>query len=88
MRGSHTYCLTGSGERTQLNETLPVKAAPSLQIEQLAQTARLRAADGNLGLLFVVHAQLVAGLKPRHNLADVVDVDHEAAMVPVRYRRP
>jgi hypothetical protein len=52
----------------------------ALQIEQLAQATGLRAANGNLGLLLVVHAQLVAGLEPRHDLADVVDVDHEAPM--------
>ena len=58
-----------------------------LQIEQLPQPLGLRAAYGNLGLLLVVHAQLVAGLEPRHHFADVVDVDHKAAMGAPEERR-
>lgn len=38
------------------------------------------AADGDLGLLFVVHAELVTGFEPGDDFADVVEVDDEAAM--------
>jgi hypothetical protein len=40
--------------------------------------ATLSPAHGNLRLPLVVHAQLVAGLEPRHRPADVVDVHHES----------
>ena len=42
---------------------------------------RLRAAYRHLGLLLVIHPQLVAALEPRHHFLDVVDVHHER---PVR----
>ena len=38
------------------------------------------AADGDLGLALVVHAELITGLEPRDNFADVVEIDDEAAM--------
>ena len=38
------------------------------------------AADRDFSLLLVVHAELIAGLEPRHDLADLVNVDDEAAM--------
>ena len=55
-------------------------AGSTLQLEQLPEPLGLRAADGDLRLLLVVHAQLVAGFEPGHHFADLVDVDHEAAM--------
>src|SRR5579863_3307577 len=57
---------------------LPADAG--LEVEQLAKALGLGAADGDLGLLLVVHAQLVAGLEPGHDFADLVDIDDEAAM--------
>ena len=38
------------------------------------------AADGDLGLLAVVHAELVAGLEPGNDFADVMDVDDEGTV--------
>ena len=51
-----------------------------LQIEQFPQALGLGAADGDFGLFFVVHAELVAGLEPGDDFADVVDVDDVAAV--------
>lgn len=50
--------------------------------EQLPQTFGLRAADGNLGLLLVVHTQLVRTLEPGHDLADAIDIDQVGAVRP------
>src|SRR6266849_9989531 len=46
-----------------------------LHLQQLAQPFCLRAADGNLRLLFIRHFEHVAGLEPRHHFLDAVDVD-------------
>ncbi len=51
-----------------------------LEVEQFAKTFCLGAADGYLGVLGVVHAELVAGFEPGHDLADVLDVDDEGAV--------
>ena len=72
----HAEGTDGSGQCSQ-----------ALQIEQFPQPLGLRAAHRNLGLLLVVHAQLVAGLEPRHHFADVVDVHHKAAMGAPETRR-
>lgn len=45
-----------------------------LQAEQLAQPFRLSAADWNLALLLIIHAQLVRALEPRHDFANAIDV--------------
>ena len=42
--------------------------------EQFAQSLGLCPADGNFGLLLVVHAQLIRALEPRHDLFNAVDV--------------
>ena len=52
----------------------------SLEVEQLAQALGLGAADRNLSLLFVVHAQLVGALEPGHHFLDVIDIDQIGAM--------
>lgn len=49
----------------------------SLEPEQFPQALRLRAADGDLGLLLVIHPQLVRTLEPGHDFADVIDVHEE-----------
>ena len=51
----------------------PVKNGCS-EPEQFPQTLGLSPADGNLGLLFIVHAQLVGALEPGHDFADAVHV--------------
>lgn len=50
--------------------------------EQFPQAPGLSAADRNLGLLLVVHAQLVGTLEPRNNFADAVDVHEVGAVRP------
>jgi len=40
----------------------------------------LGAGDGNFGMFFVIHAELVAGFEPGNDFADVVDIDDEAAV--------
>ena len=52
----------------------------SLQIDEFAQTLGLGAADGDFGLLLVIHAQLVGTLEPGDDLADVIDIDEEGAV--------
>lgn len=48
--------------------------------EQFTQPLGLRPAHRNLGLLFVVHPQLVRTLEPGDDLADTVDI-HEVRAV-------
>src|SRR6266540_6814281 len=55
--------------------------APSRsQTEQLAQPPCLGAAHRDLGLLAVIHADLVAALEPGHHFLDAIDVDQERAV--------
>lgn len=51
-----------------------------LEIEELAEAAGLGAADRNVGGAAVVHAELVAGLEPRDNFLDVIDVYEKTAV--------
>ena len=51
-----------------------------LEVEELAEALGLGAADRDLGFAGIVHAELVGGLEPGHDLADVLDVDEEGAM--------
>jgi hypothetical protein len=46
----------------------------TLQLQQFAQPFSLHAAHRHLGASFVVHAELMAGFKPRHDFTDTVDV--------------
>ena len=48
----------------------------NLQPEQLAEAFRLGTADGDFGLLLVIHAELVGALEPGHDFLDPVDIDH------------
>ena len=54
----------------------------SSESEQFPQSLRLSPADWNLGLLLVVHAQLVRALEPRDDFADAVDVYQVGAVRP------
>src|SRR5205823_14168117 len=51
-----------------------------LQIQQLPQPPRLGAADGDFGLLAVVHFQLVRALEPGDDFLDAVDIDEMRAV--------
>src|SRR5215469_4111142 len=53
-----------------------------LQSEQSAQALGLGAADGNFGLLFVVHAQLVRALEPGDDFLDAVDINEIGPVRP------
>ncbi len=46
----------------------------SLKPEQLPQSLGLCPADGNLALLFIVHAQLVRTLEPGYDFANAIDI--------------
>ena len=48
--------------------------------EQFPQALRLSPAHGYLGLLLVVHAELVRAFEPGHHFADVVDVHQKRPM--------
>jgi len=54
----------------------------SLEPEQFPQPFGLSAADRNLSLLLVVHAQLVGALEPGNDFADTVDVHQVGAVGP------
>src|ERR1700692_4960241 len=50
--------------------------------EQFPQPFRLSPADRYLGLLFVVHSQLVRALEPGNYFADAIDVHQIGAVRP------
>lgn len=50
--------------------------------EQFPQSLRLSPADRYLGLLFIVHAQLVRALEPGNDFADSVDVHQVGPVSP------
>ena len=54
--------------------------AERLQVEEFAQPPGLGAADWNFFLRVVGHAKLVAGFKPRHHFADVLNIHNVRAM--------
>ena len=50
--------------------------------EQLAESLGLSPADRDLGLLLVIHAQLVRAFEPGNDFADTVDIHQVGAMSP------
>ncbi len=52
------------------------------EAEQFPQPLGLRPADRNLGLLFVIHAQLVRALEPGNDFADAIDIHQVGAVRP------
>jgi len=54
----------------------------SSESEQFPQPFGLSPADRNLGLLLVVHAQLVGALEPGNDFANAVDVHQVGAVRP------
>src|SRR6266699_4837830 len=65
---------------SSLRMTGPRLFSNLLQIQQLPQPSRLGAADGDFGLLAVVHLQLVRALEPGDDFLDAVDVDEIRAV--------
>jgi hypothetical protein len=57
-------------------------AKESSEPEKFAQSLRLSPADWYLGLLLIVHAQLVRALEPRNDFANPVDVHQVGAVRP------
>jgi hypothetical protein len=53
-----------------------------LKSEKLPQSLGLSAADWNLALLLIVHAQLVRTLEPGYDFANAVDVHQVRAVSP------
>ena len=47
-----------------------------LQLEQLSEPFGLRAAHWELGLLAVVHPELIGALEPWQDFLDAIDVHH------------
>src|SRR5215469_9448221 len=72
--------LLATAERVRKNGEMLDGQWTSLEPEEFPQALRLGTADRNLGLFFVVHPQLVGTLKPRHDLADAIDVDEVGAV--------
>ena len=75
--GSGPVHSSGARYATQLAkqmEAVSNSALIPLQPEKLAEPLGLSAADRDLGLLLIVHAQLVGALEPGNHLADAVDV--------------
>ena len=68
--------------RSRTLSMLPVHATTVSEPEQFPQSLGLCAADRNLSLLLVVHAQLVRALEPRHDFADAVDIHQVGAVRP------
>src|SRR5215813_8768550 len=56
--------------------------ASCLQSEEFTQTLGLGAADGNFGLLLIVHTELIGALEPGDDFADAVDIDEVGAVGP------
>ena len=72
--------LLATAERVRKAGEMPSLNQVNLETEEFPQPLRLGTADGNLGLLFIVHPQLVGTLEPRHDLADTIDVDQVGAV--------
>lgn len=56
-----------------------------LQLKQFPQPPRLYPTYRNLGVLLVVHAKLVARLKPRYHFLDPVDIHQVRAVNPPKH---
>src|SRR5258706_1262065 len=69
-------------DRKRQNQKAKTIDNPSLQSKQLTQALGLGTGDGDLRLLLVVHAQLVAALEPRDDFLDAIDIHHKTAMRP------
>src|SRR5437763_16087860 len=54
----------------------------SSESKEFPQPLGLSPADWNLGLLLVIHSQLVRALEPRDNFADAIDVHQIGAVCP------
>ena len=66
---TETACRTNHSSASRNSET-----------EELPQTLGLSAADGNLALLLIVHAQLVRTLEPGYDFANSINVHQVRAV--------
>jgi len=62
-------------------------ASSNSETEELPQTLGLSAADWNLALLLIVHAQLVGTLEPGNHFANTVDIYQVGAVSPPEQAR-
>jgi len=76
--GEKRWALAGDGGKAPSGNS--GSGNPGSEAEEFAKALGLGAADRNLGLLLIVHAELVRALKPGNHLADAVDVDQVGAM--------
>src|ERR1022692_3388312 len=60
--------------------TVDYPPSSALQLEQFPQPPRLYPAYRDFGVLFIVHAELIARLEPGHHFLDAVDVHQIGAM--------
>src|SRR6266581_502913 len=84
-RGDQPPQVLHAGSRTLSAEPLPRIChctRESSESEQFPQSLGLGAADWNLGLLLVIHAQLIRALEPRNNFADAIDIYQIGAVRP------
>src|ERR1700693_2231271 len=75
----------GEGANSRLGCAKPALSSYSPETsksEQFPQSLGLSPADRNLGLLLVVHAQLVGAFEPGNDFADAVDVHQVGAVGP------
>jgi hypothetical protein len=81
----------GSGENlsdaSAHTENPGVEPGICSEAEKLAQALRLGAADWNLALLLIVHAQLIRTLEPGNDFANSVDVHQVGAVSPPEQSR-
>src|SRR5690348_3486546 len=61
-------------------KVLRASARESSQSKELAQALGLSAAYGELGVLAVVHPQLIGALEPGEHFFNPIDVDHVRSM--------
>jgi hypothetical protein len=83
---------SGEGLNRQRTEEFKTEAAcraipKNLEPEKLPQTLGLSAADWNLALLLIVHAQLVRTLEPGYNFANSINVHQVGAVSPPEQSR-
>src|SRR5208283_3950555 len=58
------------------------RAKKALQAEQLPETPGLSPADRNLGLLLIIHAQLVRAFEPGDDFTDAINIHQVGAVRP------
>jgi hypothetical protein len=79
-RSSVAQRLRDSGAHITARDWEPDVVDGNSEAEKFPQALGLCAADGNLGLLLVIHPKLVGTLEPGDDLADTVDIHQVGAV--------